>query len=66
MLKKIIEFLRKKYNECFFVGSTDKLPPPLSKEDELEYLKNPIIQKQRQKQKIKLKVKRLITRISFL
>lgn len=38
MLKKIIEFLRKKYNECFFVGATDKLPPPLSKEKELEYL----------------------------
>jgi len=38
MLKKIIEFLKKKYNECFFVGATDKLPPPLSKEKELEYL----------------------------
>lgn len=38
MIKKIIEFLRKKYSECFFVGSTDKLPPPLSKEDELDYL----------------------------
>ena len=38
MLKKLIEFLKKKYNECFFVGATDKLPPPLSKEKELEYL----------------------------
>jgi len=38
MLKKIIEFLKKKYNECFFVGATDKLPPPLSKDKELEYL----------------------------
>ena len=38
MLRKIIEFLKLKYNECFFVGSTDKLPPPLSKEDELKYL----------------------------
>ncbi len=38
MLKKIIEYLKKKYNECFFVGSTDKLPPPLDKEDELKYL----------------------------
>ncbi len=38
MLRKILEWLRKKYNECFFVGSTDKLPPPLSKEKELEYL----------------------------
>ena len=27
-----------KYNECFFVGATDKLPPPLSKEKELDYL----------------------------
>ena len=38
MLKKILLWLRKKYSECFFVGSTDKLPPPLSKEKELEYL----------------------------
>ena len=38
MLRKIIEFLKLKYNECFFVGSADKLPPPLSKEDELKYL----------------------------
>ncbi|MBQ7031667.1 MAG: RNA polymerase sporulation sigma factor SigK [Bacilli bacterium] len=38
MFKKLILFLKKKYNECFFVGATDKLPPPLSKEKELEYL----------------------------
>ncbi len=38
MFKKLIEFLKKKYTECFFVGATDKLPPPLSKEDELNYL----------------------------
>ncbi len=38
MLRKILEWLRSKYNECFFVGSTDKLPPPLSKEKELECL----------------------------
>ena len=38
MFKKIIEFLKSKYNDCFFVGATDKLPPPLSKEKELEYL----------------------------
>lgn len=38
MFKKIIEYLKKKYNECFFVGSTDKLPPPLSKEEELNYV----------------------------
>ena len=37
MFRKIIEWLSK-YNEVFFVGATDKLPPPLSKEDELKYL----------------------------
>ena len=34
MLNKIIAWLKAKYNECFFVGSTDKLPPPLSDEEE--------------------------------
>lgn len=38
IFKKIIEFLKKKYNDCFFVGSTDALPPPLDKERELELL----------------------------
>ena len=38
MFKKIILFLKRKYAECFFVGATDKLPPPLAKEKELEYL----------------------------
>ncbi len=38
MIKKLLEFLKNKYKECFFVGSTDKLPPPLSKEEELSYL----------------------------
>ena len=38
MLKKLLIYLKKKYNDCFFVGATDKLPPPLSKELELEYL----------------------------
>ena len=38
MCRKIIEWLVVKYNEVFFVGATDKLPPPLSKEDELKYL----------------------------
>ena len=38
MFRKIIEYLRSKYNEVFFVGATDKLPPPLSKEEELAYL----------------------------
>jgi len=36
-LKKLLSFLRGT-NECFFVGSTDILPPPLSAEDELKYL----------------------------
>ncbi len=38
MLKKIINWLKAKYNECFFIGSTDKLPPPLPKEEELSLL----------------------------
>lgn len=38
MFRKIIEWLVVKYNEVFFVGATDKLPPPLSKEEELKYL----------------------------
>ena len=39
MLKKLKEFLRSlklKYEECFFIGSTDILPPPLDKNEELE------------------------------
>lgn len=38
MFKKLIALLKRKYRECFFVGATDKLPPPLSKEQELNYL----------------------------
>ncbi len=38
MFRKLIEWLLNKYNEVFFVGATDKLPPPLSKEEELKYL----------------------------
>ena len=38
MFGKLIEYLKVKYNEVFFVGATDKLPPPLSKEEELAYL----------------------------
>lgn len=38
IFKKIIEWLKAKYNDCFFVGSADALPPPLSKEEELQYL----------------------------
>jgi RNA polymerase sporulation-specific sigma factor len=39
IFKKIIEWLKRKYNDCFFIGSTDALPPPLPKDEELEYLK---------------------------
>lgn len=38
MIKKILLWLKTKYSNCFFVGSSDKLPPPLSKEDELALL----------------------------
>ena len=38
MFKKLLNFLKRNYSECFFVGSADKLPPPLEKEEELEYL----------------------------
>ena len=38
MFKKLIDKLFRKYKEVFFVGATDKLPPPLPKEEELDYL----------------------------
>ena len=38
LFRKLIEFIRKKYNRCFFVGSTDALPPPLKQEEELSLL----------------------------
>ena len=38
MIKKILLWFKKLFNRCFFLGSTDKLPPPLSKEEELKYL----------------------------
>ena len=40
MLKKIIEFIKKilSSNGVYFVGSTDKLPEPLSKEDEIKFV----------------------------
>ena len=37
-IKKIIAYLKAKYNEFFFVGSSDILPPPLDKEEEIAYL----------------------------
>ena len=41
MLKKIIEFIKNilKSEGVYFVGSADKLPEPLSKEEETEYVK---------------------------
>ena len=38
MFKRLLLKLFLKYEEVFFVGATDKLPPPLSKEEELKYL----------------------------
>ena len=38
MIKKILKWLKKKYASCFFICSSDKLPPPLTKEEELDYL----------------------------
>ena len=34
LFRKVLFNIIKKYNELFFVGSSDKLPPPLSKEEE--------------------------------
>ncbi len=36
MINKLLEYFKKKYTECFFVGATDKLPPPLEKGEERE------------------------------
>jgi len=41
MIKKIINLLKKilkKHNYIFYLGSTDMLPPPLNKEDEMMYV----------------------------
>lgn len=40
MIKNIIEFIKKLLSSegIYFVGSTDKLPEPLSKEDEVKYV----------------------------
>ena len=41
MIKKILEFIIRIFNEgtnIFYVGSADKLPEPLSKEEEIEYV----------------------------
>ena len=38
LIRKIISKLFGKYNEVFFLGSTDILPEPLSKEEEYKYV----------------------------
>jgi len=41
MIKRIISLLKKilkKHNYIFYLGSTDMLPPPLNKEDEMMYV----------------------------
>jgi len=40
MIKKIVEFIKELLSSegVYFVGSTDKLPEPLSKEDEVKYV----------------------------
>ncbi len=38
LINLILNFLKKK-NLCLFLGSTDILPPPLSQEEEIKYLK---------------------------
>ena len=40
MIRQIIEFIKKILSSegVYFVGSTDKLPEPLSKEDEVKYV----------------------------
>ena len=41
MIKKIINYIMRFFNgeeSIFFVGSADKLPEPLSKEDEVYYV----------------------------
>lgn len=40
MIKKLLLWIKGLFNKCFFLGSTDKLPPPLSKEEELKYIIN--------------------------
>lgn len=38
MFNKIRLFFKRRKNNLFFVGASDKLPPPLSREDETKYL----------------------------
>ena len=38
MIKKLLQKILKKYQQILFVGSTDILPEPLSKEEEIKYV----------------------------
>ena len=38
LIKKLFKLYFSKYNQFFFVGSSDILPPPLEEKEELEYL----------------------------
>ncbi len=38
MIKKIIAWLKERYNECFYIGSSEKLPPPLDSIEEKRLL----------------------------
>lgn len=38
MLRKLINYIKRLFNRCFYVGASDILPPPLSKEEELALL----------------------------
>ncbi len=38
MLEKLLAYFKTKYREVFFVGATDKLPPPLKKQEEISLL----------------------------
>ena len=37
-IKELISRILSKYNQFFFVGSTDILPPPLEKDEEIQYV----------------------------
>ena len=38
IFKKIIDLLKVKYSEVFFIGDAKTLPPPLDKDEELKYI----------------------------
>lgn len=37
-MKKLLNWILSKYNEVFFLGATDKLPPPLEHDEELKLI----------------------------